>query len=295
MDDFHFPAHSSLTRRRFLAAGACAAGGLALYSGEIARHRYEVTHNEVRIDDLPEAFDGFRIAQLSDIHLDEFTEPYFLNAVVRRINRFAPDAVVLTGDFVTKEHLLRQFAIGAAWRCAEILDGLACRQRYAVLGNHDVLVGADAITEALKAHSIAVLRNAFLPIERNGGRIWMAGLSDPLEGLPDLEAAIPPIIRNLPHEPVVLLCHPPDYVDTLLLQPAGPSVALMLSGHTHGGQVRLPFVGALVLPQMGRRYVEGWYRLERMQLYVNRGIGSVGVPFRLNCPPEISLFTLRAA
>jgi predicted MPP superfamily phosphohydrolase len=89
------------------------------------------------------------------------------------------------------------------------------------------------------------------------------------------------------------MCHAPDYVDFLLKQPAGGTVALMLSGHTHGGQVRLPFMGATQLPEMGRKYVEGWFRIGALQLYVNRGIGTIGVPFRFNCPPEITLFTLR--
>jgi predicted MPP superfamily phosphohydrolase len=290
-----FPENLSISRRHFLAAAAGAAGGLVVYSGEFARHHIEVTRSEVSIAGLPEAFDGFRIAQITDIHLDEFTEPFFLRTVVRRVNNLAPDAIFITGDFVTRERGLKKFAVGAAWQCAGILDELACRQRYAVLGNHDLLVGPRAISEALADHGIEVLRNSHVPIERSGARIWLAGLDDPLEGasLPDL--AIPKSIRRLPHEPVLLMCHAPDYVDTLLQHAAGSSVALMLCGHTHGGQIRLPLVGATVLPPMGRKYVEGWFRKGTLQLYVNRGIGSVGIPFRLNCPPEISLFTLRTA
>ena len=89
--------------------------------------------------------------------------------------------------------------------------------------------------------------------------------------------------------------HAPDYADELLAHLAGTPIDLMLSGHTHGGQVRLPFVGALDLPPGGKKYVEGWFRLGSMQLYVNRGIGTIGLPFSFDCPPEISLFTLRAA
>jgi predicted MPP superfamily phosphohydrolase len=81
----------------------------------------------------------------------------------------------------------------------------------------------------------------------------------------------------------------------LLAQPAGQSVKLMLSGHTHGGQIRLPFIGAMQLPPMGKKYVEGWFQRGGLQLYVNRGLGAVGVPFRFDCPPEITLFTLRSA
>ena len=285
----------AFSRRRFLAAGAVALGGAALYAGEVARHEIEVTSSLVFIAGLPEAFDGYRIAQLSDIHMDEFTEPFFLREIVRRINGLKPDAVFFTGDFVTRVLAPRKFAVSAAWQCAGILDGLDCRARYAALGNHDFMVGAREVTAALTAHGIQVLRDAHRPLERAGGRIWVAGLADPVQGEPNPEAAIPAAIRNLPHEPIVLLCHAPDYADTMLQYPSGQAVSLMLCGHTHGGQVRLPWIGPLVLPAMGHKYVEGWFRLGRLQLHVNRGIGAVGVPFRLNCPPEISFFTLRSA
>jgi predicted MPP superfamily phosphohydrolase len=93
----------------------------------------------------------------------------------------------------------------------------------------------------------------------------------------------------------VLLCHAPDYVDDVRRTPEGQFVSLMLCGHTHGGQVRLPFIGATLLPEGGRLYPEGWFRFDHLQLYVNRGLGTVGVPFRFDCPPEISVFTLRPA
>ncbi len=99
----------------------------------------------------------------------------------------------------------------------------------------------------------------------------------------------------MPHEPIVLLCHAPDYADHLVTLAAGQAVALMVSGHTHGGQIRLPLAGPLALPELGRKYVEGWFRFGDLQLYVNRGLGTVGVPFRFNCPPEITLLTLRSA
>ena len=284
-----------MTRRRFLAAGGCAVGGLALYSGEIARHRIDVTHSDVSLTGLPRAFEGFRIAQISDIHMDEYTEPFFVRDVVQRVNRLKPDAVFLTGDYVTDGLAPTKFAIGAGWQCAGLLDGLECRQRYAVLGNHDLMVGPTEISQALSDHGITLLRNSHTAIERDGARFWLAGLDDPVQGNPLPELTIPEAIRNQPREPVILMCHAPDYADVLLQHPSGSSVALMLSGHTHGGQVRLPLLGALDLPEMGHKYVEGWFRLGRMQLHVNRGIGTVGVPFRLNCPPEISVFTLRAA
>jgi|SRR5580658_5892912 predicted MPP superfamily phosphohydrolase len=284
-----------ISRRSFLRTGIGGVAGMAVYSGEIDRHWLEVTRHDIHLSGLADAFDGLRIAQLSDIHMDEFTEPYFVHHVVERINLMKPDMVLLTGDYVSNGLSSRQIAIRSAWQCAHILAQLECRHLYGVLGNHDVTVDAKAVTEAFSANGITMLNNACLPIERSGERIWLAGLDDPLEGNPNPELAIPASIRNVPNQPIVLMCHAPDYADQLLAHPAGKAVGLMLSGHTHGGQVRLPLVGALQLPELGRKYVEGWFRIDSMQLYVNRGIGTVGIPFRLDCPPEITLFTLRAA
>ncbi len=282
-------------RRRFLKTGLIAAGGLALYSGEGERHWIEVSRLEIHLRNLPRALDGLKIAQLSDIHLDEYTEPFFLRHAIRRVNELKPDLVLLTGDFVSYGPRSFDFAVGAAWHCANLLRELECRQMYAVLGNHDVMVGGRKVTNALTANGIPVLANTHVPFERAGSRIWLAGVDDPVLGSPDPERAIPPSIRGVEHEPVVLLCHAPDYVDHLLARPVGSAVDLVLSGHTHGGQVRVPLVGALELPEMGKKYIEGLFALGSLQLYVNRGIGTVGLPFRLACPPEITLLTLRSA
>jgi predicted MPP superfamily phosphohydrolase len=290
---FHSFLKPNITRRRFLKGGMYGAAGLALYAGEVERHWVEVTEHDISLAGLPNAFEGMRVAQLSAIHLDEFTEPAFLRHVVEKVNQLQPDMILLTGDYVSDGIGTTKFALGAAWQCANILTKLECERVYAILGNHDVGVGPEEVTAALVANGIPVLRNACFPIERQGGRIWLSGLDDPLFGKPDIERTIPASIRNLSNEPILLLCHGPDYVDTLLSHPACAAVSLMLSGHTHGGQVRVPFLGATQLPEMGRKYVEGWFRLGALQLYVNRGIGTIGVPFRFDCPPEISVFTLR--
>jgi hypothetical protein len=269
--------------------------GLALYGGEVERHWIDIVHRDIFIAGLPDQFDGMTIAQLSDIHLDEYTEPFLLREAVDDINRLKPDMVLLTGDYVSYEVLSRKNTLEAAWTCAGMLAKIACPQKYAILGNHDLMVGGDAIAEAIAKNGIPVLRNACLPIERNGARIWLAGLDDPVMGRPDPDRAIPASIRSLTREPVLLMCHAPDFIDTLARHPVSRSVALVLSGHTHGGQVRLPLVGALHLPPGGRKYVEGWFPVGDMQLYVNRGIGSVGVPFRFDCRPEITRFRLRTA
>jgi predicted MPP superfamily phosphohydrolase len=248
----------------------------------------------VRLAGLAPEFDGFRIAQLSDIHMEEFTEPFFLREAVRRINSLRADAVFLTGDFVSKEIGTERFAEGTAWQCANLLAELECPLRFAIFGNHDAMVSEDIVGAALKESGITVLRNSNLLLERGRGRLWLAGLDDPLEGRPDVEQAIPESIRNKKNEPIIFLCHAPDFVNRIKNGPIGQAVNLMLSGHTHGGQVRIPFMPVSHLPPMGRRYIAGWYRLGGLQLYVNRGLGTVGVPLRFNCPPEISAFTLRA-
>jgi len=283
------------SRRTLLQAGALGAAGLALYAAEIERHWIEVIHTQIRLRGLPEAFHGLRVAQLSDIHMDEYTEPFFVREAVNRINQLHPDVVLLTGDFVSDMPLGIPFATGAAWQCANLLTGLECRRRFAVLGNHDFAVGPQPIIEALTANGITMLENAHLPFEKDGARIWLAGVEDPLLGRPDPDLAIPASIRNLAAEPVILLCHAPDYADTLAADPVGRAIGFMLSGHTHGGQVRLPFIGAMQLPQLGKKYVHGQFQFGTMQLYVNRGLGTVGVPFRFDCPPEITLHTLLRA
>jgi uncharacterized protein len=282
------------SRRDFLKASLLGVAGLALYSGEVERHWIDVENRDITLRGLAADFEGMRIVQLSDIHMDYYTEPFFLRRVVERINQLKPDAVFLTGDYVTSGQWADSVAHEAAWECAGILKGLKCKSVHAVLGNHDVTVGSAIVESAFRTNGINILRNSFLPIERGSGRFWLAGLDDPVVGHPDLNATIPNMIRNRRDEPLVLLCHAPDYATHIQSQEAGQAVDLMLSGHTHGGQIRLPLIGALVLPPMGKRFVQGWFQLGRMGLYVNRGIGTIGVPFRLDCPPELTLFTLRA-
>lgn len=279
------------SRRHFLIGSGAAAAALALYSGEIARHEIDVVPRTIAIANLSSDFHGFRIAQISDIHLDEFTEPSFLERVVKYVNDLAVDMVLLTGDFVTHGSL--NFIVGqrAIHRCGEILSTLTSPLRYACLGNHDTAVGASLVIQSLTANGIPVLVDEHVAIERNGSRFWLCGVNDPGTTNPRLDLAVP----QLPDAPVILMAHEPDYADAVLRHPRGPLVDLILSGHTHGGQIRLPFLGALVLPPMGKIYAEGHFQLGHMQLYVNRGIGTVGIPFRLNCPPEVTVLTLQSA
>jgi uncharacterized protein len=285
------PPVTLLTRRNFFRVAGLSAAALAVYSGEIARHSLEVREVNVAIRRLPDAFAGMRIVQISDIHFQEYTEAYFLQTVVRQVNALRPEMVVLTGDFVSARPLPVRWDAGLAFHCAQILRGIECPLRYAILGNHDAKAGARMVQEALETHHLPVLADAFVPLERDGQRIWLAGLQDALEQHPDVAAAMPPK-RQLDREPLILLAHEPDYLDRL----EGRPIDLVLSGHTHGGQVRFPFSPPLWLPALGRKYVHGLFGTAAgIQLYVNRGIGTVGLPFRLRCPPEVTVLTLSRA
>ena len=282
------------TRRSFLTLAASSLGGLALYSGEIARHELSVETYTVHLPRLPEAFSGMRIVQISDIHYFEWTETFFLRRVVERVNALHPDMVVLTGDFVTygpvrwpSEDAHKRFARRHMPECASILNGIRCPLRYATLGNHDMMVGGRYIYGDLVNQGLPVLRNTAVPLERNGERLWLVGLGSACVKDADPERAIPAsAVRD--KEAMIVLAHEPD----ILPEIAPYGADLMLSGHTHGGQIRIPFLPPAFLPDYGKKYVEGWFRYGSTQLYVNRGIGTIGVPLRVNCPPESTLLTL---
>jgi predicted MPP superfamily phosphohydrolase len=159
--------------------------------------------------------------------------------------------------------------------------------RFSILGNHDAASDPARVVRTLRDHHSPVLLNHSIPLERGKDRIWLAGIDDALAGRPDLGLAL----TNIPSaECTVLLAHEPDFADEASLLP----VDLQLSGHSHGGQVWLPGIGAPWLPPLGRRYPRGLYKVGDMTLYTNIGIGTIRAPIRLNCPPEITLITLRS-
>jgi uncharacterized protein len=281
-------ASAKISRRHFLQLGAGAAAGVGLlgYSGIYERHHLEIVSREIHLPRLPEAFRGFRIVQISDIHFEEYTEASFVQKVVRLTNALTPDLVALTGDYVSEGPLPSKFAVGLAYECAVFLEKLECPLKYAVLGNHDAIVSQAGVTNALVAHGFGVLANRSVEITRGSSRIWLAGVEDVLEQKPDLDLALRNPRRE--SETAILLAHEPDYAETVRAH----SVDLMLSGHTHGGQVRLPLIKPLYLPKLGTRYLEGLFQMGEMQLYVTRGIGTVGLPLRFRCPPELTLLTL---
>ena len=279
-----------MTRRAFLTGASAAGLGLAAYSATHARHELEIVRRNLPIRDLPDAFVDFNVVQISDIHLEEYTEAYFLERVVAQVNALKPDLVLITGDFVSRGPRAVSVAYNAAGVCAEILSSIKA-QRFGILGNHDAVVGSSHVIPPLAAHGTRILVDSYHPLERGRDVLWIAGTDDAGTGSPDLDLTIP----SYPQAPVILMCHEPDYADAVVRHPRFPLIDVMLSGHSHGGQIRLPVVGPLILPPMGQKYIDGAFQFEHMQLYVNRGIGTVGLPFRLNCPAEITQFTLKRA
>jgi predicted MPP superfamily phosphohydrolase len=285
----------STSRRKFLqASAAVAAAGAAAVVADGAifeANRPKLVSMDVPLSRLAESWDGFRIAQLSDLHYDDNFSVIPLRKAVDLVNQSEPDLVVVTGDFITASFskARRAVALRAIEPCAQLLTRM--RARFGIvasLGNHDVFTGATHITAVLHSHNISVLRNRPLPLEREGQRLWLAGVDDVLEGKPDLDLTLKGIP---PAEPVVLLAHEPDWADHVARSP----VDLQLSGHSHGGQIRLPLLGAPCLPALARKYPWGLRRVGPLTLYTNAGIGTIWVPVRLNCPPEVTLITLRAA
>jgi len=286
-----------INRRQFIrgvaAIGAAGAVGVGAEALIVGARDLVVERIEIQSTKIPRAFDGFTIAQLSDFHYDPYFSGPVIQAAVSKTNDLRPDVVILTGDYVTEREVHRgrrdPHGASAALPCAKLLSGLQSDMgTVAVLGNHDFFTDPDVVLAALQTHGLRVLRNEAMPLERAGGRVWLAGVDDVLGGGDDLDGTL----NGIPdHEFVILLAHEPDFADRASTR----RVDLQLSGHSHGGQICPPLVGPLYLPELGRKYPRGLHRIRGLTLYTNRGIGTIVIPARLNAPPEITLLTLRTA
>jgi predicted MPP superfamily phosphohydrolase len=285
-----------MNRRTFLQGTAAIAATGALVVGADAalvepRHLV-VNRVDIRLRRLPDVFDGFTIAQLSDFHYDAEFSAATIRAAVEITNKLQPNLIVLTGDFVTepalahRRHIDLKEAANAAEPCGAILNKLNAEFGVmSVIGNHDGNTDPALVKQILKGQGLPVMYDEHNAIERGGKRIWIAGLDDN----PD-ETDLRPALKGIPpDELVIVLAHEPDVADFISKYP----VDLQLSGHSHGGQVRLPLIGPVYLPRLGRKYPRGLRQVGPLTLYTNVGIGTMGLPVRLNCPPEVTLLTLR--
>lgn len=280
------------TRRQFLYRSVAAAGTLAVAGDSVLLepNRPRIVRQAFWLRRWPERLNGFTIALLSDFHYDPYFSIHPLCASIPLVNGLRPDLIVLTGDFVSVPLSGRHVraAAFAAEPCARLLREMtAPHGLWAVLGNHDAETDPQHVTRALQAENIHVLANQAVAIERDGARFWLAGVNDVISGGPDLANTLQGVPAD---DAVILLAHEPDFADEAARFP----IDLQLSGHSHGGQVRLPLLPPLYLPEMAKKYVLGTYQVGRLALYTNAGLGTVGIPVRLDCPPEITLLTLRS-
>lgn len=237
----------------------------------------EVVHQPIYLRALPERFEGYTIVQLSDIHHGSLVEAAYIRTAVETVNQLEPDLVVLTGDYVTHSRAYIE-------PCAELLGQLRARDGvFAVLGNHDFWTDAETIANAFTRHQVELLRNTHSHLHRDGESLALVGVDDPTLRQDDLRKALKGVRVGAP---TVLLSHNPS----LVRRAAQLGIDLMLSGHTHGGQIRLS--ARQRPPQRFLRFCRGHGQFGPTQIYVNRGLGTVIVPVRYQCPPEITVIEL---
>lgn len=251
--------------------------------------RIEVTELHLPIRGLSPAFAGLRLVQLSDIHIGTWINLARLSQAAQLALSTKPDILLLTGDYLP----------GYGWsawyksQLADLVTGLrplasAC-PTFSILGNHDHRTNVTAVRSALAGLGTIDLTNTVYPLQNGSARLYLAGVDDLNAGYPRLDR----VLKQLPADgPAILLAHEPDFAD---ISAATGRFALQISGHTHGGQVVLPFIGPPLLPRNGRKYPSGLYKVGEMYQYTNRGIGTGYQGIRLNCRPEITLFVLEQA
>ena len=240
----------------------------------------EINRFDVDIKGLPAAFNGYRIGFLTDLHVASFMRRSLYRTAVRALKDDEVDLILLGGDFVTWR---RHIPLMAKLLTEELEapDGV-----WAVLGNHDYWADGDGVIAALTAKGVRFLVNRQVRIRRGEDEICLAGIDEIYRGKPDVDVALHGSEDNV----VIAISHHPDIIDRL----EGRRIDLMVCGHTHGGQIRLPFLGALVVPSAHEwKYAAGFFREDQVLMYVSRGIGAVP-PVRILCRPEVAIFTLRS-
>lgn len=244
----------------------------------------EITRPTLTLPRLAPEFDGYTVVHMGDIHLDDWKEPRRLEGIVRTVNEQRADLICMTGDFLS--YTVRR---PAPERLTEALRDLKAPDgRVAVLGNHDYLADASVVRRCLRDSGVEELTNDVRTLRRGAAELHVAGIDDVLEGRSRLDL----VLRKLPGSgAAILLAHEPDFAD---VSAATRRFDLQLSGHSHGGQVGIPFLRRLVLPPLSQRYTSGLYEVGDMLQYTNRGLGFVKARLRLFCRPEITVLTLRS-
>jgi predicted MPP superfamily phosphohydrolase len=272
-----------MNRRRFLkwAAGGLVGSGVAGGAYAVLEARWcRVARVTVPVPRLPAPFAGMTIALVTDVHHGPFVPLRYVRDVVAMTNALRPDVVALGGDYVYKS---RRFIAPCLAALGGLKAGVGC---FAVLGNHDHWEGAEETRQGLADSKIAELTNGGVWLHRGGARLRMCGVGDLWEDVQDLHTALG---STSPDEAAILLSHNPDYVEQI----RDERVALVLSGHTHGGQVVLPGIRPRWAPtRYGAKYLHGLVQGPVSRVYVSRGTGTVGPPVRFLCRPEVVHITL---
>jgi predicted MPP superfamily phosphohydrolase len=277
-----------LSRREALKLASVAAAEAALLVGGGLTYGYkiepgwiEVASVNLRLQRLTPEFNGYRIVQISDIHMSEWMNHERLAGIVERVNRIYPDLIVITGDLLWIQPDRYVGDLISTLGKLSSRDGVV-----GILGNHDHWSDPQAVREVYRESDIVELSNAVFTLKREDQLLHIAGIDDYWERLNKLDV----VLENLPEQGcAILLAHEPDFAD--LSAPTG-RFDLQLSGHSHGGQVVLPIIGPPLLPQYGRKYPSGLYKIQGMYQYTNRGVGMISPQVRVNCRPEITVFTI---
>ena len=281
--------------RVFLEAAAGGAGVFA-YARYVEPYWVAVERVALTLPRLAPLFDGYRVVQISDFHLDGWMTPERLQRVVDLVNEQEPDLVAITGDFVAVSTDYISGLPGPLGKL-EATDGAV-----AVLGNHDHMNDADAVRRALSCASVVDVSNGVRTLSRDGAALHLCGVDSVMEGRDRLDEVLGALDDAEPGC-AVLLAHEPDFADETA---ATGRFDLQLSGHSHGGQVRIPFLktpyvvpllsrlGFSFVPPLIYEYPSGLYEVGEMYQYTNRGLGVIYARFRLNCRPEITVLTLRS-
>jgi uncharacterized protein len=266
-----------------VAAATALLGGL-FYAREVETRRVEVRPVTVTLPRLAPEFDGYRLVQFGDLHLDDWSKPERLHRIVDKVNEQRPDLVAITGDFASysaKE--LDEERLIEGLRALRARDGAV-----AILGNHDYLTDVKLVRRCIREGRVTELINGVRTLRRGEAALHIAGIDDVMEGKSRLDL----VLGQLPEDgAAILLAHEPDFAD---VSSATGRFDLQLSGHSHGGQVAVPFLRRLILPPFSQRYTSGLYDVRGMIQYTSRGIGFVHARLRFMCRPEITVFTLRA-
>ena len=258
-----------------------------VYVFQIEPQWFEVVSVEVNIANLAPAFDGFKIVQISDFHTDTSMNSRKLNKIVELVNQQQPDLIAMTGDYVTTKLNNKTSSL-----LSNALKQLSPREAtVAVLGNHDYWANPNRTLGLLASSNAIALSNSLHVMERGDAKLVVAGVDDYWEQKSDLDKVLKQL-KTLDNVPAILLAHEPDFAD---ISAASHRFALQLSGHSHGGQVKLPFGKPPVLPPFAHKYPLGRYQVEQMVQYTNRGVGMVLPAVRFNCRPEITVLSLSPA